>query len=207
MYSFCAMNSFRMSFWIVPDSSAQRHALPLGDDEVHREDHRRRRVDRHRRRDLAQRDALEERFHVGQRHDRDAALAHFAERQLVIGIAAHQRRQVKRHAEARAAGGQQMAIARVGLFRRSEAGKLPHRPQLAAVPVAWMPRVYGKVPGSAAVPRPGSRQQRGRPPCTHARTGRPEIVRNTSARSEALAGLSLAPGLIRVQYMSDAHTS
>ena len=58
---------------------------PLGEDEIHREDHRRRRVDRHRRRDVAERDAVEQRFHVGERCHVHAALPHFAERQRMIG--------------------------------------------------------------------------------------------------------------------------
>ena len=38
IHSFCAMNSFSMSFWIVPPSFVERHALLFGDREVHRED-------------------------------------------------------------------------------------------------------------------------------------------------------------------------
>ena len=133
MYSFCAMNSFRMSFWIVPDSALPVRPLLLGDDEVHREDHRRRRVDRHRRRDVGERDAVEQPLHVGERHDADAALAHLSERQLVVGIAAHQRREIERDAQSRSAGGKQRLVALVGLLWRPEPGKLPHRPQLAAV--------------------------------------------------------------------------
>ena len=56
------------------------HALLLGDHQVHRPDDRRRRVDGHRNGDVAQRDPVEQRFHVGQRGNRHAALAHFAER-------------------------------------------------------------------------------------------------------------------------------
>ena len=108
-------------------------ALLLGHHQVHREDHRRRRVDRHRRGDVAELNAVEQRLHVGQRHDADAALPHFAERQLVIRIAAHQRRQVEGDAEAGAAGLQQRLVARVGVFRRPEPGELAHRPELAAV--------------------------------------------------------------------------
>ena len=121
---------------VVLNRARQRRpvgALLLGHDQVHREDHRRRRVDRHRRRDVAERDAVEQRLHVGERRDVDAALPHFAERQLVIGIAAHQRRQIERHAQAGAAGREQRLVARVGVLRRPEPGKLPHRPQLAAV--------------------------------------------------------------------------
>ena len=48
-------------------------------------------------------------------------------------IAAHQRRQIEGDAQAGAAGGEQRLVARVGVFRRAEPRKLPHRPQLAAV--------------------------------------------------------------------------
>src|SRR5437762_5452168 len=56
-----------------------------------------------------------------------------AERELVVGIAPHQRRQIERDAQAGAARAQQCLVARVGLLRRAEAGELPHRPELAAV--------------------------------------------------------------------------
>ena len=133
MYSFCAMNSLRMSFWMRPGEGLPVGPLLLGDHQVHREDHRRRRVDRHRRRDVAERDAVEQPLHVGERHDADAALADFAERELVIGIAAHQRRQVEGHAEPAAARLEQRLEALVGLLRRPEPGELPHGPELAAV--------------------------------------------------------------------------
>jgi len=51
----------------------------------------------------------------------------------VIGVTAHQRGQVESHAQARAAGGEQASISLVGLFRRTEPGKLPHRPELASI--------------------------------------------------------------------------
>ena len=133
MYSFWAMNSFRMSFWMVPETLPPVGTLPLGHHQVHREDHRRRRVDRHRRRDVGERDAVEQRLHVGERRDRHAALPHLAERQRVVGVAAHQRGQVERHAEPGAAAPQQFLVAGVGVLRRAEPGELPHRPQLAAV--------------------------------------------------------------------------
>jgi len=78
-------------------------------------------------------DAVEQRFHVGQRRDVPAAFPDLAERQLVVGIAAHQRREVERDAQPRAARLQQLLVALVGLVRRSEPGELAHRPQLAAV--------------------------------------------------------------------------
>ena len=91
-------------------------------------------------------------LHVGQRRHVDAALPHLAERQLVIRVAAHQRRQIERDAQAGAAGGEQPPIALVGLFRSPEPGELPHRPQLAAVAggvnaarIRELPRV-GEIP-------------------------------------------------------------
>ena len=133
MYSFCAMYSLRMSVWIVPRSSARRHALLLADGDVEREQDRRRRVDRHRRRDLAQRDPLEQRLHVRERVDRDALAPDLAERARMVGVVAHQRRHVEGGREAGLAVVEQVAEALVRLDRRAEAGELAHRPELAAV--------------------------------------------------------------------------
>ena len=65
----------------------------------------------------------------------------------MIGIAAHQRRQIEGDAEAGAAGRQQSLVALVGLFRRPEPGKLPHRPELAAVAGRMNAASVGKSPG------------------------------------------------------------
>ena len=133
MYSFWAMNSLRMSFWIVPEivcqsapcfSATTRYiAKIIGAGELIVIDVVM----------SAERDAVEQPLHVGQRRDVDAALPHLAERQRMIGVAAHQRRQVEGDAQAGAAGGDQFLVAGVGLLGRAEAGELPHRPQLAAV--------------------------------------------------------------------------
>ena len=133
MYSFCAMNSFRMSFWIVPDSRLPVCSLLFRDGEIHREQHRRRRVDRHRGGDVRERDPVEQPLHVGERHDAHAALPDLAERELVVGISSHQRRKVEGDAEPGAASGEQRLVALVGLLGRAEPRELPHRPQLAAV--------------------------------------------------------------------------
>ena len=58
------MNSFRMSFWIVPDSGRARHALFLARDDEAGEDRDHRAVHRHRNADLVQRDAVEQDLHV-----------------------------------------------------------------------------------------------------------------------------------------------
>jgi hypothetical protein len=94
-----------MSFWIVPDSVAQlapARPLLLRDDQVHRVDHWRRRIDRHGRRDRAEVDPVEQRFHVRKRRDVHAAFTDLAERQFVVRIAAHERWQIERHAQSRA---------------------------------------------------------------------------------------------------------
>ena len=78
-------------------------------------------VDRHRRRDRAEVDAAVEVFDVGERVDRDAALADLAERELVVGVAAHQRREVERGREAVAAGGEELVEPAVRVDRGAEA--------------------------------------------------------------------------------------
>ena len=153
MYSFCAMNSLRMSFWIVPDSFFQSApcfsattryiAKIIGAGELIVIDVVMPPSD----------DAVEQPFHVGQRHDADAALADLAERELVVRIAAHQRRQVERDAQPGAAGLQQRLVALVGLFRRAEPGKLPHRPQLAAVAGRMDAARVGELAGVVEVAR------------------------------------------------------
>ena len=68
---------------VVLDGAAERlprHALLLGDELVEQEEERGRRVDRHRGRDLAERDRVEEDPHVGERVDRDARAPDLAER-------------------------------------------------------------------------------------------------------------------------------
>ena len=122
-----------MSVWIVPRSSARGDALLLADADVEREQHRGRRVDRHRRRDLAERDPGEQRLHVGERVDRHAFAADLAERARVVGVVAHQRRHVESRREARLPVLEQVAEALVRLLGGAEAGELAHRPELPAV--------------------------------------------------------------------------
>ena len=57
MYSFCAMYSFRMSFWMVPGNLLPVRTLFFGHHQVHRPQHASRRVDGHRDRRLFQLDA------------------------------------------------------------------------------------------------------------------------------------------------------
>ena len=133
MYSFCAMYSLRMSVWIVPRRCSAGHALLLPDSDVEREQDRRRRVDRHRGRDVAERDPAEERLHVLERVDRHPLAADLALRPRVVGVVAHQRRHVERGREPRLAVVEQVPEPLVRLDGGAEACELAHRPELAAV--------------------------------------------------------------------------
>ena len=104
MYVPRAMYSLRMSFWIVPPIGRRRHALLLGDELVEQQQDRRRRVDRHRRRDLVERQVVEQQPHVLERVDGHADLADLALGAGVVGVVAHLRRQVEGARQAGLAG-------------------------------------------------------------------------------------------------------
>ena len=120
---------------IVLDRTAQLpclHTLPLCHRDIHRQQHRRRGVDRHTGRHLAQRDFPEQRRHIIQRRDRHAHLAHLAHRNRVIGIVADLRRQVESHRKSRLPLLQQIAVALVRLLGAGVPGILAHRPEAPA---------------------------------------------------------------------------
>ena len=114
-----AMYSLRMSFWVVPRSCSAGHALLLADELVEEQQHARRRVDRHRGRDLVERDPVERRAHVVDRVDRDAGAADLAEAARVVGVQAELGRQVERHRQPGRAVLEQVAVALVGLLGAS----------------------------------------------------------------------------------------
>ena len=116
-----------------PPELGSLEALLLADADVEREEHRGRRVDRHGRRDLAERDPGEERLHVGERVDRHPFATDLAERARVVGVVAHQRRHVEGRREARLPVLEEVAEALVRLLGGAEAGELAHRPELPAV--------------------------------------------------------------------------
>ena len=112
-----------------------RDALLLGDQLVQQEQERSRRVDRHRRRDLAERDPVEEELHVGDRVDRDPGPPHLAGGARVVRVVAELRREVECHREPRLPALEQVAEARVRLLGRGEPRVLADRPRPAAVHV------------------------------------------------------------------------
>ena len=74
MYVLRTMNSFRMSFWMVPLSCFGRDALLFRGDDVERHDRQHRAVHGHRDRHLVERDLVEENLHVFDSVDGHAAL-------------------------------------------------------------------------------------------------------------------------------------
>ena len=153
MYSFCAMNSLRMSFWIVPDSFFQSApcfsattryiAKIIGAGE------------------LIVIDVVMPPSEIPSKSRSMSAsdmtltphLPDFAERQLVVRVAAHQRRQVERHAQPGAAGLQERLVALVGFLGRPEPGELAHRPELAAVAGGMDAARVGELAGIVELPR------------------------------------------------------
>ena len=132
-HSFWAMYSLRMSAWIVPARCSGGDALLLGGDHVVGEHDRRGRVDRHRHRHIAERDAGEQRLHVVERVDGHALAADLAQRPRMVGVVAHQRRHVEGRRQAGLPLVEQVAEALVGLLGRPEARELAHRPEAPAV--------------------------------------------------------------------------
>ena len=126
--------SLSTSFWAVPGSvAAGTPCLPARDD-VHRDQHGRRRVDRHRGRDRGR--AGCRRTRVSMSASESIATPDppdLARGPRVVGVEAHLRRQVEGRREAGLALGEQEPEALVGLLGRAEAGVLADRPRPAAV--------------------------------------------------------------------------
>ena len=86
---------------MVPSSAFGRHALLLGHGDVHREEDGGGRVDGHARRDLVERNSVENSvFHVREGVDRDADLADLARGQRVVGVVADLGGQIEGDGEA-----------------------------------------------------------------------------------------------------------
>ncbi len=123
---------------VVLGRAAQRlggHVLLLADELVEQQQRGRRRIDRHRGRDLVERDAVEHPPHVVDRVDRDAGAADLAHAERVVRVAAELGRQVERHRETGRAVLDQVVEALVRLLGARVARVLAHRPLAAAVHV------------------------------------------------------------------------
>ena len=112
-----------------------RHTLLLAHRNHHRQQDRRRRVDRHADTHFVQRQAIEQNLHIAQTADADANLAHFTLGKIVIGVITNLRRQIKGDGKPRLPLGQQIMIALVALRARAKPGILAHGPQAPAIHV------------------------------------------------------------------------
>ena len=141
------MYSFRMSFCTVPRSWAGGTPCRCADGDVQRQQDGRRGVDGHRVVTLSSGMPSNSGSMSSSDRDRHAHLADFAQRHRVVGVVADLRGQIEGDRQAGLALVEQILVARVGLLGEAEAGVLAHRPQPAAVPVGWTPRVKGYSPG------------------------------------------------------------
>ena len=120
-------------------------------------------------------------FHVRQRIDRDAALADFAFRHRMIGVVAHQRRQMKGDGQSGLAVFQQIVEALVRFLGGAESAELPHRPELAAVHRFVDAARIGRLAGIAKIA--GMFKFRDALGVYTSSTGTPDIVVNTRSRT------------------------
>ena len=161
-----------------------RDALGLGRGDVERQQDRRRGVDRHRRADPVERQALEQDGHVGEAGDRHADPAHLPFRLPGVRVVAHLGRQVERDRQPGLALLEQVAEPAVGLLGGGEAGVLAHRPEAAPVHRrldAPGERVLARA-GRDRAPRRGRPR---RPACTGPGSRSPTRSRTVGRRSAA----------------------
>ena len=124
------MNSFRMSFWMVPARSFCGDALFFRRDDVERHDRQHGAVHGHRHGHLVERNAVEELAHVEDGIDRDAGHADIAGDARMVAVVAAMGGEVEGDGQALLAGREVAAVEGVGFLRRREAGILPDRPGL-----------------------------------------------------------------------------
>ena len=107
--------------------------LPLGGRDIETKQDDGRSVDRHGHGDLIQRDPVEQRSHVVQRRDGDAAHSDLTQASRVVRVVAHERREIECNRKTRLAVLEQVLVALVRLFGRGEARELTHRPQTGPI--------------------------------------------------------------------------
>ena len=121
---------------VVLDRAAKRlarDALLVAHGDVHRQQDGRGRVDRHRRRHLVERDAVEHRRHVLDGVYRDPRLPDLAGGHRVVGVVPHLGGEVKGHRQPGLALVEQVAEPLVRLCGGSHPRVLSHRPELSPV--------------------------------------------------------------------------
>src|SRR5262249_34353531 len=73
--------------------------------------------------------------------------ADFAFTRRMVGVVPHERGKIESHGESATAVSEEILVALVGLFRRSEAGELAHSPELAAVAAGMDPARVRRLSG------------------------------------------------------------
>ena len=121
-------------------------SLLPGHGDIQGQKNRRRGIDGHGSGYSRQRNLFKKRLHVLERADGHAHFAHFAPRPGMVGIKTHLRGQIEGDGQARLALRQEVAVARVRLASRAEAGILPHGPELAAIHGGIDSACVGKLP-------------------------------------------------------------
>ncbi len=81
----------------------------------------------------AQRNLIEEEFHVRKGTDRHAALADFSFGKRMVGVVAHERGEIEGYGQARLSLCEEVAEAAIGVFGGAEAGELSHGPEARAI--------------------------------------------------------------------------
>src|SRR2546423_5519876 len=90
-------------------------------------------VDRHRRGNLIQRNAVEKRLHVSEARDCDATLPYLSLGSGMIRVITHQRRKIESNGKTCLAVGEQEFVSVIRVARAAETGELAHRPQAAPI--------------------------------------------------------------------------
>ncbi len=111
------MNSFRMSFWMVPGSLGAGDALFLAATMKFARMGMTRAVHRHGDRDAVERDAVKEDLHVLDRVDGDPGLAHVTLDSRMVAVIAAWGGEVEGDRDALLPAGECLAVESVGLFR------------------------------------------------------------------------------------------
>ena len=132
----------------------------VGHADVHGQEGRRGRVDRHRRRDATEVDVGEEPLHVGLRVHGHPGPADLAPGQGVVGVAPEERGHVEGRRQPVTTGPQQFLEALVGVGRRPESGELAHRPETRAVHGGVRPPGVGELSRELRLVRPVDRLER-----------------------------------------------
>ncbi len=110
-----------------------RNLLLFAHGNHHRQQHRRRCVDRHADADFVERDAVQERFHVAQAGDRHADLADLALGERVVSVVADLRGQIEGNGETGLPLRNQELVASVALFGVAKTSILTHRPETPTI--------------------------------------------------------------------------